>query len=245
MPSRAQRKKKALSTDLQVVNDNRLVLKKHKLSVLRSNHDFLTAIRVGRILNALLFSQDLVLHNYNWKKSADRRRWTKVFQINIGYLHEALEVFASVETKYVSDDFYQKARQLINPKTADEKSKRKLLKIARNSSFHLDKDDKVTKGTISQMPGDDYYLMSSDDGLVGEFHFDLADEVDMYYVVENFRESASQSRREILLEIGKAVSGLQVEVVSAANEFLGGLMNKLDLKHHQSQARSRPKRRSS
>jgi hypothetical protein len=231
MPSRSKRVRKAKSIDIQRIEQDRLVLKKRTFEDLRNNTHFITAVRVGRILNALLFVQSLVLHKYDFKKSADRRRWTKVFQLNIGYIHEAFEAFGSVESKYAAREFYQPARALISPVNSVDKRRRKLMRIVRDSSvFHLDKDGKMTATALGDMLAEDYYLISSDDGTIANFHFDLADEVDLVHIVETFRAAPDEDKRDIMLRIGRMLGELGAEVISAADKFLDGLLRSLELR---------------
>lgn len=231
MPSRTDRVRKSKTIDIQRTEKDRMILKKRKFAEVRTNPDFITAVRVGRLLNSVLFVQSLVLFDYDFKKSADRRRWTKVFQLNIGYIHEALEVLGSVESKYATKDFYERARNLINPATPVDKRRKKLLRIIRDTStFHLDKDARMTSSELAAMPAEDYYLFSTDDGTIGHLHFDLADEVDLSHIIETFRDSPDEGKKEIMLRIGRMLGELGTEVISAADNFLSGLLAGLGLR---------------
>lgn len=230
MPGRAIRKRNAKSGDIQSLNDKRFRLKKHKFIEVTGNNDFVTAVRIGRVLNALHFSRELVLYDYDMTKSKDRRRWSRVLILNAAYLHEALRVFESVESKYATRDFFKAALILTRPDTKEGELRKKVLKYLRDAGFHLDSDDKVTSSTLLSMAPDDYILFSNDDGTIGNFHFDLADNVDLYSWVEAFRESKDQTTLDVLKDIiSDAIIDLGREVVKAGHDIFHGLIEGLNL----------------
>jgi hypothetical protein len=161
-------------------------------------------------------------------RSDDRRRWPRVLQINAGYIHEALEVFGSVESKYCKDEFFQKAVSLSRPTKEIGKRRKRMMKVLRDSGFHLDKADSLTTKTLAKMKATDYILFSGDDGTVGILHFDFADEVDLISWAESFRSSPGQTHLDILMEIAEAMKDYMSEVIFAADALLQGLLLRLD-----------------
>ncbi len=187
MPSRSQRKRKARNNPIRLVDNQTVRLTKAKFNELKELPDFATAIRVGRVLNALTFAMQLVIREKEQKTAKGRRNARRAFLIFASYVKESLEVFYSMRSTYSSYEYYDEVQEILYPR---DRRHEDILKLIRDSTgFHLDSSQKLTTDGLKSLGVLTHYDFLSGDGTTtGDFYLDMADLVDINYFIDQFKQ---------------------------------------------------------
>ncbi len=204
-------------------------IKKHRFQMLKEDGDFVAMVKIGRLVNAVSFGLEVLHVSRDCKTPVEKRQYYRALFLLGGYLHEGMELVASLFTRFQTEPFFQDLRKL----RFDESNKvqRKMLKVIRNSvAFHLDHDDKSTRSTLANLKIHRYDLMSAETNTFGDFYFDLADTVDLNYLIDVLKEERTEPATLEL--IFKTVSEMMVEFLRGGHTFLTGLAEKMNFSDH-------------
>lgn len=211
--------------DIRIVDLQRLRVSKEKFAELRNNPDFVTLIQIGRIINALAFCLELLQNIRGDKRAIDRRYNNRTFFIIASYLHEALAVLYGLRSRYAKEESFSEINKILYP--ADPKQE-KILKLVRNTGFHLDGESKATQDALSKLNFPHYDIFSGDTPALISFHCDISDAIDFNYLIDSFI-TGGQTESEVQKEISAAVIEAMQAVGRGCNVFLEGLVRKLGL----------------
>lgn len=142
------RRKRGLAKESETPprDHNRVRLKKHKFLALKKNRDFVTLVKIGRVLNAIAFGVECIEDYKVHETPHQMRQYHRAFFITGGYLYEGLQLVGSVRSKYALEPSFAPLNKLLGD---EYKYVRNILKEIRHSvAFHLDSDDKTTAETI-------------------------------------------------------------------------------------------------
>ncbi|MEZ5423162.1 MAG: hypothetical protein R2682_08730 [Pyrinomonadaceae bacterium] len=198
-----------------------------RFDLLRSNDDFLAFIRVGRLLNAVAFSTEVLLTSRpDGNDPRGTRQYNRAFFLTGGYLYEAVQLIDSLYLEFQHESYFAGLKQFATSNL--DKGFKKVLQTMRHSiAFHLDCDNKSTQQTLPNLSLSSYRVMSATTETYRDFYFDLADTVDINYLVDSL--GGPDSETIVLNRIAKSVSEMQIGLLSAGHDFLLGLAKKLNL----------------
>lgn len=198
-------------------------IRRHRFPELRNNPDFLALIKVGRAVNAVTSGLQFISDYMDDVSPVGRRQYHRAVFITGGFLYEGLELITSLQLKYQTEPFFEKLNGLLDVKYAKH---RKILQEIRHSvAFHFDSHDKSTKAALDNLKLPRYDLMSGTSERIMDFYFDLADTVDLNYLIDKFK--GSRPEPEVVMEIFNAITDLMTLFSSAGHEFLSGLGGKM------------------
>src|SRR4029079_15456267 len=165
-------------------------IKRHRFPFLKNDDDFLALVKVGRLINTIAFGLQNIVDYGDLKSPVERRQYYRAFFISGGYLHEGIQLAASLRQKYRTEEFFQPLMSLAYD---DQYSvQRKILQRIRDSvAFHLDHHDKSTKTALSKLKLSKYDLMSGETDTFSDFYFDFADTVDLNFLIDEFKGTKS------------------------------------------------------
>lgn len=105
-----------------------------------------------------------------------------------------------------------------------------MMKLIRNSAFHLDDSADATKKALGKLNLGYYALVSADEDNLGSMYFDLADNVDFNYILDELTLRYPNDDETVLRdEIFKVIPELINEFAQAADSFVEGLAKRLKL----------------
>ncbi|MEO8649441.1 MAG: hypothetical protein ABI539_09770 [Acidobacteriota bacterium] len=232
MPVSKQRKKKGIQhrtpkspkPDLTFDGKNFWIGEK-KYDEIKSNPDFIAAVRLGRVVNALSFSVNLLIRHLDFKSEspATLRNHVRSLMLVAGYVHEALSVFYSLRLAYQSFDFFSKIDALLYP---TDKSREILLKVIRDGgAFHLDSDNKITAKTLLALDSDGYDIFTAESDSAFHFYFNFSDVVDLNHFLAQMSDEMTLQEKQN--EMFLAVNQVAKDAFIAAHECLLGLLLRL------------------
>ena len=208
-------RKRGVRSGLEEVNGVFRV-KRNVFNNIKNDEDFAAMVRVGRLLNVLAHTMDSISGGaaVDFSEPLTLRNFTRTLFNTAGYIFEGYELIASLYPRYRHEAFFCKlANAYEDP---DRPYKRKIMQLMRNAgAFHLDSDNKHTKEALSKLNLNKIDLYSSKDGTYGTAYFHLADTLDINYVIDELKETATEDEGEIYQRMGK----LSVELLG---EFLRG-----------------------
>lgn len=200
----------------------RIRIPRHKFHGLKNDKNFLTIVKIGRLLNAISFGAQSYLDYAGDKSSIGRRQFFRATLITGGYLYEGLLLVDSLKNEYRLKEYFKNLLALAN----DSKS-RKILQSMRHIAFHLDSDDKSSRDILPKLDLARYDLMSGDTGKVGDFYFDFADTIDINYLT---KPSKRDSEQVITIEtIASTLGNITEQFLKAGHEFLVSLAQEFKL----------------
>ncbi len=218
------RKKKANSYPFYM--DKEVVRLKPKVfKMLRDNKDFIALVRIGRCLNVLDYSYQLIknpLSSLPEKLQAHHR--VRTLFNTAGYLAEGIKVAESLRLAYPNDEFFKPLCELFGDSF---KGHRDIVKAIRNSAFHLDHEAKSTAATLKGLKLPYYDFYSELRGEVGSIYFHLPDVVDLNFLMNDLMPNRSD--RVAVEELHKAILEFHIAFTGAALIFVKGVLKKLDL----------------
>ncbi len=205
----------------------RIRIRRHRFREIKHNPDFLALIKVGRAVNAVISGIQFISDYMNDDSPVGRRQYYRAFFTTCGFLYEGLNLANSIRLNYIKEPFFSKLNVLISD---EYKQHRKVLKEIRQISFHLDSEDKSTKLALSNLKLKRYDLASGKSDLMMEFYFDMADTIDLNYLIDKFKDGRSEP--DVHEEIVKMFTDVMKNFGSAGHEFLTGLAGKINISEY-------------
>ncbi len=218
-----KRRKTALVDETDRLN-HKIRIRRHRFPELRRNPDFLALIKVGRVVNAVMFGFQCISDYIEDMSPVGRRQYNRAIFLTSGYMYEGLVLVDSLKLKYVKEKFFQRLNALTG---VGYKRHRKIVQEIRHSvAFHLDSDDKSTKAALKNLKLPRYDLMSGNSSRMMDFYFDLADTIDLNYLIDKFKGDRPEA--DVLAEIFQCFIDILKEFGGAGHEFLTGLGEKMN-----------------
>jgi hypothetical protein len=220
--NKKRRRPRPPEPDFQDVNGS-LRMSKAKFESLRNDPDFITAIQLGRVLNAIAYALELQENRPPvGSKTSDRYALRTLF-IMASYVHEALELLTSLRIRYATNPAFEPVKSLLEH---PNKRRTKILKLIRDRvGFHLDDDKVATPAAMAKLNLPYYDIVSSESAKITDFFFNISDNVDLNYLLDELK--GDEGEAETLMEILNTVSEMLLEVALAAHPFLTALVNNL------------------
>lgn len=200
-----------------------------RLAFLRDNPDFMTMIKIGRAMNAVLYAMQTVLDNREPKTIVQTRQYRRGCFVLAGYLHQGIRLIPTIQRPYLKFPEFQMLREVAHdPGT---KAARVYVKKVRNfTAFHLDEYNETTQRTLAKLKPTMYILASGDNQAIGNFYFDLADEVDLQFLLA---ELSNETYGEVTPEdLFGTIFGLAQAFLEACSTFNAALFAKIKLSEH-------------
>lgn len=218
------KRRKSPTVDQPEGTINRIRIRRHRFHELRDNSDFLALIKVGRVVNAVMFGFQCISDYMEDMSPVGRRQYNRAIFLTAGYMYEGLALVDSLKLKYVNEVFFERLNNL----TGDTyKRHRKIVQEIRHSvAFHLDSDDKSTKAALKNLKLPRYDLMSGNSSRMMDFYFDFADTIDLNYLIDKLKDDRPET--EVLGEIFTCFTDILKEFGGAGHEFLTGLGEKMN-----------------
>jgi|CXWL01.1.fsa_nt_gi hypothetical protein len=237
MPTSRKRKgakKRATLSSPAVVEERsqwRLKLDVAKLVYLKSDPDFLTMIKIGRVVNAVSYALTEVINYTDDNSVVGKRQYRRSCLVLSGYLHQAITLVLSIKGRYLTHPGFEPLRVLVldfeHKKTRDY-----VRKIRNFTAFHLDEgsENELTMKTLSRLKLKNYTLMSGDDKAEVPFYFDLADDIDTEFLINEF--SKGRDREATRIDILQSTLNYSYEFLNACTEFEFALGEKIDIRKY-------------
>jgi hypothetical protein len=202
-----------------------LRLKKHSFERVRKEKDFVNLIRVGRLLNCLGFSMQLVAGRPAMSSILEQRFHYRTIYLMGGYLYEGYLLVDDLWSTYRDEPFFKGLRDL---KTELPDRRRKIVKKIRDGvGFHLDWREQATSVTLDKLQIDYVELLSFESDERGDLYVSAADVIDLNYLLDELK--GSQTEPDTHKEIYDALTSLLDEFAGACDLFICGLIPRLDL----------------
>lgn len=209
-----------------------LKLKATHLAELRNDPDFLTLIKMGRIMNAIGYAATGVLqHGLDQSTFLAQRQYIRGMFVLAGYTHQAVKTVHGIKGRYLTFEGFEPLRVL--SLDAEHKKARDYVRKIRNfTAFHLDEfdDHNTTQKTLAGLKLGSYILMAGDDDTVGTYYFDFADYIDWQFLLKTFADGRSHD--ETAEDIAGTILTFSNALLTAAHTFQHALWEKLDMKEH-------------
>jgi hypothetical protein len=222
-------RKRGAKAPLETIN-NVIRIKPNVFEKMRENEDFAAMIRVGRLMNVLAFSMEVVAANppIDEKDPLTLRRFVRTMFLTAGYIYEGYELITSLYPKYYKEEFFAKFAEIYND--PEKTSKRNILRLMRNAgAFHLDSDNKSTKKALTNLKVKKFDLISGSDGTYSTLYFHLSDTLDINYVIDELKTQDDEDETEIYRKMGLLPGNLLGVFIRASDQFIEGLARKLKL----------------
>ena len=219
------KRKRAINKTSEVPkkDHNRVQIRKHKFLTLKKSKDFVTLVKIGRVLNAIAFGIQCLEDYGNPTTPNELRQYHRAFFITGGYLYEGVQLAGSIRSKYAIEPSFG----LLNDLLGDEfKKARQILQVMRHSvAFHMDSDDKTTALTIQTLDLPRYDFWSGVTRQLRHFYFDFGDTVDYNYLIDKFKDDRPEEivREEIQRTIKEMMAAFSIAGIA----FFDGLLRRL------------------
>ncbi len=205
-----------------------LKLKPSQMIYLKNDPDFLMMVKMGRMLNALLFAMTSVAQFAKSDTYLAKRQYRRGLFVLAGYLHESINVLKATETRHLTMDSFVPLRKIVfNP---EYKKTREYLRAIRNvAGFHLadSAEHENTKQALSELDLSAYVLMGADNEDLVSYYFELTDILDMAAISSQFKDE--RDPRDVAHEIHDTVHKVAQEFIEAATHFQVALAKKMEL----------------
>ncbi len=200
-----------------------------RLQFLKKDPDFPALLKIGRLLNTILFAVQCIGDHMEENTVVDTRQHRRAFFVLGGYLHQGLSVVRSIQGRYLGVPEYEDLRLLVHD--SKYKKPREYVKAVRNfAAFHLDEDDKTTREGLSKLKPSWYGLMSGDSEHLLTSYFEFADLIDLGYLVNHFGNG--RGWEETSHDIHTTILNFSTELTGASFKFMEYLMQKTNLRDH-------------
>jgi hypothetical protein len=202
-----------------------LRLKSKVFNLLRENEDFIALVRIGRVLNVLDYSDQLITNPpLSIPEQVQPHHRVRTLFNTAGYLAEGLQVVQSLRLKYSNSDFFKPLLELFDE---SYERKRAVVREIRNSAFHLDHEAKATPTTLRELKLPHYDFYSEAKGEIKSAYFHLPDLVDFNFVMDKLMPNRSD--RAAVTELFEMILSFNVSFRKAAWVFITGVANRLNL----------------
>lgn len=206
-----------------------LKLKPSQMIYLRDDPDFLMLVKMGRILNALLYALTSLAPYQMHQLHFAKRQYRRGLFVLAGYLHESINIIRNVEDRHVTMESFVPLRKIAHGH--EYKQAREYLREVRNvAGFHLADSAgfENTKLAMSELKPSAYELMGADDDEeFTSFYFEFSDILDISVVSRKFKDERDAD--VIIEEIHQTITKVAWEFITAATHFQVSLSRKMDL----------------
>jgi len=200
-----------------------------RLLHIRNDPDFLTIIKIGRVMNAVAYGVTDIASYREHSTVMHTRQFRRACFVLGGYLHQGITLVKAIKGRYLTEPGFERLR-LIALDSEHKKARDYVKKIRNFTAFHLDEYDETTRQTLSRLKPTMYPLMAGDDRTVGSFYFEFSDFIDLTFLVNTFADG--RSWEETAHDIIGAIIDLAYEFLTACNEFLDALCAKIKITEH-------------
>lgn len=209
--------------------DKPIRIRRHRFAFLRKNEDFLTMIRVGRLLNSLAFCLRCIDDFNDDKSPVGRRQYMRALFLLGGFLHEGLDLVASLRSRYKDEPTVAGLVDLTYG--SDSSFERKMLQLMRhNAAFHLDSHDQSTREAMKNLKLPRYDLASYNSQKQLDFYFNFADTIDLNFLIDKLK--GDKTEQETLEAIFSSLMTVAKAFMELGHKFLARLAEKTDISDH-------------
>jgi hypothetical protein len=205
-----------------------LKIKPSQMIYLKNDPDFLMMVKMGRILNAVLYAVTSIAPFTVTPTHIARRQYRRGLMVLAGYLHESINIIRTVDERHISMESFIPLRKIAhNP---EYKRVREYLREIRNvAGFHLADSAgyENTKEAIAKLDLSAYELMGGDDDDFSTFYFEFSDSLDIGIISRRFEDERGLDFAAE--DIHKTVTKVAWEFIQAATHFQVALARKMDL----------------
>lgn len=220
--------RQAVVTAPDVSKSLNLKIKPSQMIYLKNDPDFLMMVKMGRILNAILYAVTSIAPFMENPTHISRRQYRRGLFVLAGYLHESINILRTVEDRHITMESFIPLRNIAHG--VEYKKAREYLREIRNvAGFHLADSGgyENTKQAISELKLSSYELMGGDDNDFSTYYFELSDILDISVISKKFEDERDPEL--ISEEIHQTVNRVAWEFIKAATHFQVALARKMDL----------------
>lgn len=180
-------------------------------------------------MNAVLYAMQDVVDNIEPKTITGTRQYRRGCFVLAGYLHQGIALVSAIKGRYLTFPEFQDLRAVALD--AETRRVRGYVKKVRNyAAFHLDEYDETTRRTLSQLKPTMYILTSGDDPSIGALYYDLADEVDITFLLRECSTGGPELKTPA--DLFEAIFGLAKVFLESCQDFNVALAAKIKLNEH-------------
>ena len=205
-----------------------LKIKPSQMHYLKSDPDFLMMVKMGRILNAVLYALTSIAPFMKYPTQIARRQYRRGLFVLAGYLHESINIIRNVEDRHVTMESFVPLRKIAHD--PEYKKAREYLREIRNvAGFHLADSGgfENTKLAISELKLSSYELMGGDDEEFTTYYFEFSDTLDVSLISRKFKDE--RDPHVVAEEIHQTITAVAWKLITAATHFQMSLARKMDL----------------
>jgi hypothetical protein len=194
-------------------------LSKEKFDTIRSDERFTTILTLARVVNSLMFCNQVMLESMNGDKPSDSRQRINSLLFASGVLFEGLQMAKSLGKYFRERAAYQNGfrRILGDARTLKLERDGGLINRARNHvTFHFNRD--AIHQTLPTLDFESYAFVTGHGSQNGQSYFQLADEVVLNYIIGDVgsKEAETEAFKELLGDMIAIVT----EYIDAANDLI-------------------------
>lgn len=220
--SSGKRKRPQLKPIHREAGDDRMGLRisGSRLIYLKEDPDFKVVIRMGRLLNSIVFASQSVADYFGDESASGTRQTHRAFFVLCGYLHQGIQVVSWIRPRFLGTEAFEPLRLLtVGP---EHEKARKYLRTVRNEvAFHQDEGREKTEEALAALKLGHYDLISNDDQTLLGFYFDFADVVDWQMIKMKLRDE--RPIPDFYLEVTRTVHNYSILFGNACYDFLNYL----------------------
>jgi hypothetical protein len=199
-------------------------------------------IKIGRMLNAVVFALTIFASFREMKSKVGLRQRRRGLFVLAGYVHESISIIKNVEERHVTMESFVPLRDI-----AYNQKYRKARDYARTirnvTAFHLDESTKFenTKVSLEDLELGAYVLMGGDTPNPATLYFELADYLDFALIGKTFRMAGEKRKPRTIsrtlssrLETNSSTAGTRLCSRSHGkwNIFTGTAMKSLSIREN-------------
>lgn len=215
-----------------------LKIKPSQMIYLREDPDFLMMVKMGRMLNAILYALTSVVHFSSNSGYFARRQYRRGLMVLAGYLHESINILRHVEDRHISMESFIPLRNIAHG--IEYKNAREYLREVRNvSAFHLADSGGIenTKEAIASLELTSHLLMGADDEDFTTYYFEFSDILDIEIISKKFADDRDLD--VVVEDIHKTIFDVADKFIVAASHFQLALARKMDIHEYVYGARAK------
>lgn len=221
-------KKQAVVTGPDLSKSWNLKIKPSQMIYLKNDPDFLMMVKMGRILNAVLYALTSIASFSKYSTHISRRQYRRGLFVLAGYLHESINIIKNVDERHITMESFVPLRKIAH--NVEYKKARDYLREIRNAAaFHLADSGgfENTREAISGLKLSSYELMGGDDEDFATYYFELSDTLDISRICKKFQDDRDEE--VVAEEIRQTITDIAWEFINAGTHFQVALARKMDL----------------
>ena len=205
-----------------------LKIKPSQMIYLKNDPDFLMMVKMGRMLNAVLYAITSIAPFIASPTHLARRQYRRGLMVLAGYLHESIIIIRNVEDRHITMESFVPLREIAFG--LEYRQAREYLREVRNvAAFHLADSAGIenTKLAISELKLSSYELTGADDEDFSTSYFELSDTLDIAVISRKFKDD--RDPHVVAEEIHQTITKVAWEFIKAATDFQMALARKMEL----------------